>query len=127
MTTLNNYIKVTLDYAPKENGTEFDVWCDKYGFQPLGSGRRAWCGQYQSYFRGALGVACTEAGETFLFEESDLADLTQDRQHIAEVLCDLLEHKKKDLNTGIPYCEGIFEGIMTAQAIIRKTLEGKQE
>lgn len=66
-------IRVKLDYAPKENGKEFDEWCKKYDFDPLGSGRRAWCSQLSTYFRGALGVAFN-SGEMFLFYAEDLAD-----------------------------------------------------
>ena len=64
------YIKVTLDYAPKENGEEFDKWCEKYGFTPLDSGRRAWSSNYGTYFRDALEIACTVSGETFIFIRS---------------------------------------------------------
>lgn len=70
------YIKVTLDYAPKENGEEFDKWCEKYGFTPLNSGRRAWSSGYGTYFRDALGIACTESGETFIFDQSDVDTFT---------------------------------------------------
>lgn len=68
-------IKVELDYAPKENGKEFDAWCEKYGFRPLGSDRRAWCSQMCTYFRGAAGVATTvEGGETFLFYNEEIVE-----------------------------------------------------
>jgi len=70
------YIKVTLDYAPKENGEEFDKWCEKYGFTPLDSGRRAWSSNYGTYFRDALGIACTVSGETFIFDQSDVDTFT---------------------------------------------------
>jgi len=66
------YIKVTLDYAPKENGEEFDTWCDKYGFRPLGSGRRAWCSNLSAYFRDAAGVAQSPGGDMFLFSDEDI-------------------------------------------------------
>lgn len=66
------YIKVILDYAPKGNGEAFDLWCEKWGFTPLGSGRRAWCGNMSTYFRGADGVATTENGDSFLFSDDDL-------------------------------------------------------
>lgn len=65
-------IRVKLDYAPTENGKEFDEWCKKYGFDPLGSARRAWCSSLSTYFRDALGVAFN-SGETFLFYAEDLA------------------------------------------------------
>jgi len=68
------YIKVELDYAPKENGEEFDKWCEKYGFDPLGSGRRAWCSNLGTYFRGAAGVAITPSGDSFLFYEEDITN-----------------------------------------------------
>ena len=71
-------IKVTLDFAPNDEG-EFDEWCRKYDFTPLNSGRRAWCNQFETYFRDADGVATTPSGETFLFYKEDrqaiLADL----------------------------------------------------
>lgn len=66
-------ILATLDYAPTENGEEFDKFCEKWDFHPLASGRRAWCHQYATYFRGALGVATVTDG-TFLFYEEDLAN-----------------------------------------------------
>lgn len=69
---LEYLIKVQLDYAPKKNGKEFDAWCEKYGFRPLGSERRAWCSDLSTYFRSALGVAVTPSGESFLFYEDDL-------------------------------------------------------
>lgn len=68
------FIKITIDFAPKKNGKKFDMWCKKYDFYPLNSGRRAWCHQYSSYFRDALGVAATNSGETFLLYEEDLSD-----------------------------------------------------
>lgn len=71
-------IRVKLDYAPKENGKEFDEWCKKYDFDPLGSGRRAWCSSLSTYFRDALGVAFN-SGETFLFYAEDLADPIDDQ------------------------------------------------
>lgn len=72
---VKGYIKVKLDYAPKKNGKAFNEWCKKHDFDPLNSGRRAWCSQLSTYFRGALGVAYN-AGEMFLFYEEDLADLS---------------------------------------------------
>lgn len=66
-------MRVKLDYAPKENGKEFDEWCKKYDFDPLGSGRRAWCSSLSTYFRDALGVAFN-SGEMFLFYAEDLAE-----------------------------------------------------
>lgn len=71
------YIKVTLDYAPEENGKEFDEWCEKYGFRPLGSGRRAWCSSLGTYMREASGVAVTDSGDIFLFYKDDI--LTHDQ------------------------------------------------
>lgn len=65
-------IKVTLDYAPEGEGEEFMKWCEQHGFDPLGSGRRAWCGPYSTYLRSALGIASTGSGETFLFYKDDL-------------------------------------------------------
>lgn len=69
-------IRVKLDYAPAENGKEFDEWCKKYDFDPLNSGRRAWCSSLSTYFRGALGVAFND-GEMFLFYAEDLVDPVQ--------------------------------------------------
>lgn len=69
------YIKVQLDYAPKDNGEEFDAWCEKHGFDSLGSGRRAWCSQFQTYFRGAAGVAIAPSGSFLFYEEDVIKDL----------------------------------------------------
>jgi len=66
-------IRVKLDYAPEKNGPEFDEWCKKYDFDPLGSGRRAWCSSLSTYFRGAAGVAFND-GEMFLFYAEDLVE-----------------------------------------------------
>lgn len=69
-------IQVHLDYAPKENGKEFDEWCEKHGFNPLNSGRRAWCSQFSTYLRGAAGVATTVVGgESFIFYEQEVSKL----------------------------------------------------
>lgn len=65
-------IEATLDYAPTENGKDFDLWCLKHGFDPLDSGRRAWCSEYSTYFRDALGVASTPSGVQFLFYREDV-------------------------------------------------------
>lgn len=65
------YIKVQLDYAPTTNGKKFAEWCAKYGFVPLGSGRRAWCGSLSTYLRDAAGVAFND-GELFLFWDEDV-------------------------------------------------------
>ncbi len=66
------YIKVDLDYAPKDE-KDFEKWCEEHNFDYLGSqsGRRAWCGDLQTYFRGASGVAYND-GEAFLFYEEDI-------------------------------------------------------
>jgi len=69
----SGYIKVWLDYAPKSNGKKFTEWCTKYGFTPLGSGRRAWCPSLSTYMRGASGIAFND-GEPFLFSEEDVLD-----------------------------------------------------
>lgn len=71
-------IRVKLDYAPTENGKEFDEWCKKYDFYPLNSGRRAWCSSLSTYFRDALGVAFN-SGESFLFYAEDLAEPVNDQ------------------------------------------------
>lgn len=68
----SGYIKVQLDYAPKTNGKKFSEWCEQHGFVPLGSGRRAWCSDYNTYLRDGLGVAYTECGESFIFYAEDL-------------------------------------------------------
>lgn len=65
-------IKVELDYAPTTNGKKMREWCEKHGFDFFGVGRRAWCSQYNTYLRDALGVAYTESGESFLFYDGDL-------------------------------------------------------
>lgn len=71
-------IRVKLDYAPAENGKEFDEWCKKHDFDPLNSGRRAWCSSLSTYFRDALGVAYN-SGESFLFYAEDLAEPVNDQ------------------------------------------------
>ena len=68
------YIKVSLNYAPKTNGKKFAAWCERNGFTPLGSGRRAWSSQLSTYLRGASGIAYAD-GEPFLFYEEDLVDI----------------------------------------------------
>lgn len=65
-------IKVKLDYAPTTNGKKARKWFEDHGMAFFGVGRRAWCPQYSTYFRDALGVAYTESGESFLFYEEDL-------------------------------------------------------
>ena len=69
------YIKIEVDYAPKVNGKEFEGWCEKYGFNYLASGRRAWCNSLNSYFADADGVAFSENGEMFLFYEEESVNL----------------------------------------------------
>jgi hypothetical protein len=70
----DGYIKVQLDYAPTTNAKKFAKWCEKYGFSPIGSGRRAWCSSLNTYLRDASGVAFAD-GEMFLFYEEDLVDV----------------------------------------------------
>lgn len=83
--TLNQgLLKVRLDYAPKKNGKKFDEWCKKYDFDPLNSGRRAWCSQLSTYFRDALGVAFN-SGEMFLFYEEDLAEPKQADKYVGRM------------------------------------------
>lgn len=65
-------LKVKLDYAPTTNGKKAREWFEAHGMTFFGVGRRAWCPQYSTYFRDALGVAYTESGESFLFYEEDL-------------------------------------------------------
>lgn len=73
-TLKHGIIRVQLDFAPEKNGKKFDEWCKKYEFDPLGSGRRAWCSSLSTYFRNALGVAFNPGGEMFLFYSEDLMD-----------------------------------------------------
>lgn len=70
-------IKVQLDYAPTTNGKKMEKWCKEHGFDFFGVGRRAWCSQYSTYLRDALGVAYTAGGESFLFYEEDLEKETK--------------------------------------------------
>ena len=65
-------IKVTINYAPKTNGKKFDAWCKEQGFDTLNSGRRAWCGAFNTYLRDAIGIATTVSGESFLVYPEDL-------------------------------------------------------
>ena len=67
-------IRVTVDLAP-EDEDEFRDWCSGYGFDVLNSGRRAWCSQFATYFRDAVGVATTRNGESFLVYEDDVIEL----------------------------------------------------
>lgn len=71
-------MRVRLDFAPVKNGKKFDEWCKKYDFDPLNSGRRAWCSSLSTYFRDALGVAFN-SGESFLFYAEDLAEPVNDQ------------------------------------------------
>lgn len=72
---IEKWIKIKVDIAPTGE-SEFEEWCKKYDFAFLGfkHGRKAWCPQFQTYFRGAYGVAHNE-GESFLVYEEDLQDL----------------------------------------------------
>ena len=70
------YIKTEVDAAPT-NEKDFIEWCKKYDFYYLGfKGRKAWCPQFQTYFRSAYGVANND-GEAFLVYEEDLKSLAQ--------------------------------------------------
>lgn len=64
-------ISVSVDMAPEDEAV-FDEWCQKYGCHPLNGGRRAWCPDFQSYFRDAIGVATTGNGEQFLIYADDI-------------------------------------------------------
>lgn len=70
------YIKVNLDYAPRDSDKAFREWCKKHDFDCFGLnyGREAWCSRLGTYFRGASGVAYAD-GEPFLFYEEDLVDV----------------------------------------------------
>ena len=65
-------IEVKIDYAPKDE-KEFEEWCKKYDFAFIGfeHGRKAWCPQFQTYFRNALGIATTLTGESFIICKED--------------------------------------------------------
>ena len=65
-------ITVTLDRVPEGDGPEFEQWCERYGCYPLNSVRRAWCDQFSSYLRDAVGVAETMRGERFLVYEDEM-------------------------------------------------------
>ena len=72
--TMKEYrvISIEIDRAP-EGDKEFARWVESRGCIPLGaSPRRAWCGDYSSYFREAIGFGITKSGETFLIYEEDL-------------------------------------------------------
>lgn len=70
------YIKVLLDYAPRDTDENFRAWCKKHDFDcfGLGVGREAWCSRLGTYLRGVSGVAYAEY-EPFLFYEEDVVDL----------------------------------------------------
>lgn len=72
-------IEVTVDPAPEGDGPEFDVWCERHGFDPLNGGRRAWCSALGTYLRDAYGVADCD-GEEFLVWSDDLLPLDDGRQ-----------------------------------------------
>lgn len=80
---IERHIKVKLDYAPTTNGKKARAWFESHGMDFFGVGRRAWCSQYSTYFRDALGVAYTESGESFLFYQEDLVEsaLEQEEKH----------------------------------------------
>lgn len=66
-------VSVTVDRAPDDDRS-FADWCKGYGFNVLNSGRRAWCSQFSTYFRDAIGVATTKNGESFLVYADDLGE-----------------------------------------------------
>ena len=71
----NTSIKIYIDYAPSENGEEFNEWCERYGFTPLNGPRRAvLVSPLIGYFRGAAGIANTRSGEFFLVYPHDLTE-----------------------------------------------------
>jgi hypothetical protein len=62
-----------IDIAP-ENEKQFKEWCEKLGFHYLNSGRRAWCPEFNTYFRDSTGIAYTKGGENFLLYEDDFVE-----------------------------------------------------
>jgi hypothetical protein len=64
-------IEITIDYVPEEPD-EFKEWCRKNGFEQLASQRRAWCNEFNSYLRGAIGIGETKSDERFLLYKEDL-------------------------------------------------------
>jgi len=97
---VEGYLKVQLDYAPEVNGKKFQAWCEKYGFDYLASGRRAWCSSLQTYFRGASGVTFCD-GEMMLFYDEDVSSKNSlINSEVSRVLSELETHKNKatDIN-----------------------------
>lgn len=107
---IEKWIKIKVDIAPTGE-SEFEEWCKKYDFAFLGfkHGRKAWCPQFQTYFRGAYGVGNLE-GESFLVYEEDLKDLKSliDSKWISveEILKEeeLKDWKIKIINSGGGLC-----------------------
>lgn len=48
--------------VPHGDGPEFDAFCEERGWHPLGSERRAWCPDIQSYLRGDNAIIIGEDG-----------------------------------------------------------------
>lgn len=42
-----------IEKIPEGDGTDFESWCEQYGFTPLNGGRRAWCSSLGTYMRDA--------------------------------------------------------------------------
>ena len=74
-------IEITLHEVPDGDGDAFMAWCEAANCTPLGSARRAWCGDFQTYLRDAVGIGETLSGETFLVFPQDIErEARDDRQ-----------------------------------------------
>ena len=77
-------LSVNVDLAPRLNGKEFEKYCDKYGFYYINSSRRAWCDEFKTYFRNAVGIATTKGDVRFLIYEDDLEGSEDEKEEMNE-------------------------------------------
>ena len=73
MASKETLIAVTVSLIP-DDPEAFSAWCKEQGCYQLNGDRRAWCPAFQSYLRGAVGIASTPSGEQFLVYEEDFDD-----------------------------------------------------
>jgi hypothetical protein len=78
-------IEFSVDIAPK-NEEDFKKWCNKWNFDYFGGSRRAWCPDFQTYFRNAKGVGVRDNGDEILVYEDDLKEVLEDLKMNEELL-----------------------------------------